>query len=488
MATANVLLRPSGTATAPLMPPASPEIPRLEARTLRALRRLLHSSGYIAAQELLPSAHSGPRYHAHFEVHLLRRLFARGESLDLADAVQALAPLDVSSLVEAGLLERSAEMVRSLFQVQVYNGLLFVVDYMPHEHPTDLVLPIGPSGKYLASLTIREKVRSALDLGCGCGIQALLMAHHARHVTATDINPRALALTRLNATLNGVQNLETLQGSYFEPLQGRRFDIIVANLPYVITPQNKFIYRDLGHEDDSPIRRNVEQMPSFLTEGGYAQVMLNWIHKQDQPWWEPVEAWISRRNVDAWLIYSSSMTPEQYSGLWMTVSETEQPEEYATTKEKWLQWYSEQGIERIGLGALTMRRRSTGNNWRCSVAVDRTLSEPLGAHILHLFHSQDALNRIKVPEGLLDKTMKAGEAGLEPVADQLYELHTLKGFLLRQKIHTDTARVITYLDGKTSLRRAMQKARLDMNDATMIRQILDEMIRLMNLGLIQLRS
>jgi Methylase of polypeptide chain release factors len=45
----------------------------------------------------------------------------------------------------------------------------------------------------LASLTVRRDVASALDVGTGCGVQALLAAKHAERVVATDINERALA-------------------------------------------------------------------------------------------------------------------------------------------------------------------------------------------------------------------------------------------------------------------------------------------------------
>ena len=52
---------------------------------------------------------------------------------------------------------------------------------------------------------MREPVGSALDLGTGCGVQALHLAAHARSVVATDVNERALWMTRLNAALNEVR-------------------------------------------------------------------------------------------------------------------------------------------------------------------------------------------------------------------------------------------------------------------------------------------
>ena len=42
----------------------------------------------------------------------------------------------------------------------------------------------------------------ALDLGAGCGIQSVHLATHVDQVVATDLNPRACAMTALTAALN----------------------------------------------------------------------------------------------------------------------------------------------------------------------------------------------------------------------------------------------------------------------------------------------
>ena len=86
------------------------------------------------------------------------------------------------------------------------------------------MLGISAASTSLAQLTIREPVGSALDLGTGCGVQALHLAGHADRVVATDVNRRALEIARFNAELNELAPVEVRDGSYFEPVAGERFD------------------------------------------------------------------------------------------------------------------------------------------------------------------------------------------------------------------------------------------------------------------------
>lgn len=90
------------------------------------------------------------------------------------------------------------------------------------------------------SLMLTEQVRreplvrgDVLDLCTGSGVLAITAAHcGASSVTAVDISRRAILAVRLNAKLNGAR-VDTVRGDLFEPLAGRRFDLIVSNPPYL---------------------------------------------------------------------------------------------------------------------------------------------------------------------------------------------------------------------------------------------------------------
>ncbi len=227
--------------------------------------------------------------------------------------------------------------------IQYYRGLIFLSDFFHWENRPDFVLPIGPAGRYLADLTIRLLVKSTLDLGCGCGIQSLLAARHSAKVTATDINPRALALTRINAALNGITNIEILEGSYFEPVNEKKFDLIVANLPYVITPKSHFKYRDVDQPGDGSIRKWLQEIPQYLKEGGYAQLLMNWIIRENQSWEQPVQSYLGNLPLDSWLIYNGSKSPEEYAGIWIDTETKNNFGLFETTRLAWQGLVSRKG-------------------------------------------------------------------------------------------------------------------------------------------------
>lgn len=73
------------------------------------------------------------------------------------------------------------------------------------------------------------------DLGTGSGAIALALASErpAWQVLASDVSPQALATARVNAAALGLNQIEFRLGSWFEPLRGERFDLLVSNPPYI---------------------------------------------------------------------------------------------------------------------------------------------------------------------------------------------------------------------------------------------------------------
>ncbi len=104
---------------------------------------------------------------------------------------------------------------------------------------TPATLVPRPETEILVDRALREIPRKAawnvLDLGTGSGAIALAIAKERplADVVAVDINVDALAVARVNARQHDIGNVEFLEGDWTEPVQGRRFDLVVSNPPYV---------------------------------------------------------------------------------------------------------------------------------------------------------------------------------------------------------------------------------------------------------------
>ena len=138
--------------------------------------------------------------------------------------VLAALPDLLPPLVDAGILHAYGTEVCALVDVRPYGVLghsadgsgvgstdwWVVADLTPGMDgvrptvPPDHVLGINSAATTLAQLTVRRPVGRALDIGTGCGVQALHLTGHADQIVATDVNPRALALARLTAALNEI--------------------------------------------------------------------------------------------------------------------------------------------------------------------------------------------------------------------------------------------------------------------------------------------
>ncbi len=80
--------------------------------------------------------------------------------------------------------------------------------------------------------TLNSSRESALEIGTGTGVLALLLAKQFRHVTATDVSHDALACAADNFVLNGVESISLLKSDLFEAIPLTKFDCIVFNPPW----------------------------------------------------------------------------------------------------------------------------------------------------------------------------------------------------------------------------------------------------------------
>lgn len=303
---------------------------------------------------------------------LLIRLFVLAQPVATTEADRALPRLGVSGLVELGLAAAVGDQVSSLAEVRPYGDSArewwLASDHgeavRPGPLPLDHVLGVGGASLTLASWTPRTAVASALDIGTGCGVQALHLAGHAGRVVATDISARALWFARLNAELAQV-DLDLRRGDLLDPVAGERFDLVVANPPFVITPRAaaipRYEYRDGGRAGDAVVEQLVRGVGGHLAPGGVAQLLGNWEVVRGAPWTERIAAWVRASGLDGWVVQREVQDVAEYAELWARDGgHRPGTPEHAALVEAWLDDFAARDVEAIGFGVVTLQQPAGG--------------------------------------------------------------------------------------------------------------------------------
>ena len=391
----------------------------------------------------------------------LIRLFLLLAPLRIEQAEAVLAPVGLGDLEEIGFVRREGPLVRALVRLTPYSGLVIASDtHQPGDLREDSVLGPTSSARTLAGMTVRDSVGSALDLGTGCGVQALLAARHAKSVVAVDLNPRALWLTGVNGELNGISNIECRQGDLFEPVRDEVFDLVVTNPPFVISPSRDYLFRDNDREDDGLSRAAVEGAAAVLAEGGYAHIMCNWVLRPDEPWSAPVESWVEGSGCDALILCYDTLDPLRYAAVWNDDIVRDTPG-FEATLDAWLAHYQERGIEAIGMGAVVLRRRTADHNWIRTAQQTRAPSGSGGDQVRRLFAAHDLTAATRDGSTLLDRSFALVDGhGLQQLLTFRDGAYTAEdavillndGLGLNNRVPAQALHVVLRMDGLRPLR------------------------------------
>ncbi|WP_165068528.1 DUF7059 domain-containing protein [Marisediminicola senii] len=315
----------------------------------------------------------------------LATLFVLNTAVGEVELAAALPELGIDGAVALGLVEVAADGgIHPLLDLRPYgfvdsrgvgswwiaSDLGEVVTGRPLRE--DHVLGVGGASTTLSGLMLDSPVGSALDLGTGCGIQALHASRHADRVVATDISARAIELARLNAELNDVHTIEFRRGDLFEPVAGELFDHIVSNPPFVITPRTagvpSYEYRDGGMAGDALVEAVIEGCAAHLAAGGVAQLLGNWEYRDGADALDRVGAWVdaaaaasaSHAGLDAWVIEREVQDPAAYAETWIRDGGTTRGPAFEALVGAWLDDFEERRVTAVGFGFVTLRRPAAG--------------------------------------------------------------------------------------------------------------------------------
>jgi Methyltransferase small domain len=328
---------------------------------------------------------------------VLARLFLVGEPVSITDAREALRPLAMEAWAASGVVAIDGDTARGLVVIRPLgdpDDRLVV-----HDRPgpagavaADHVLGVSASTAALAGATIRRPIEAAFDLGTGCGVQAVHLAAHSTRVVASDVNPRAIALATLTMELNDLRRVSVRLGDRFDPVIDDRFELIVANPPFVISPSRRYLFRDSGLPVDEVCRSIVRAAPDHLTTGGHCQLLASWAHVAGEDWRDRLAGWFEGTGCDACVLQREALEPSDHVASWLR--QTEQPDRWRDEFEEWMAYIEAHRIEAVGFGLITIRKRADGRTWFRAEEAPQDIVMPSGDHLGAMFELADFLHAL----------------------------------------------------------------------------------------------
>ena len=206
--------------------------------------------------------------------HLLAHALGRTRMDLYLEFERALNEAELVPLRELVKRRAEGEPLQHLLGTVEFCGHTFLIDkraMVPRPETEELV--------ELLQSKIENRKSRIVDVGTGSGVIALSLAKEfpEAEVYAVDISEDALALARENAARLGFERVHFQKSDLLESLS-ERFDLIVANLPYISMQDRHQLAREVLHDPDVAlfggpsgdelVRKLIEQAPSHLESGG----------------------------------------------------------------------------------------------------------------------------------------------------------------------------------------------------------------------------
>ena len=150
-------------------------------------------------------------------------------------------------------------------------------DFIINTHD-NVYIPAEDSYLLAENLEIKPD-QSVLEIGTGSGIVAMYASRLSDSITVTDINFDACELARKNFEANDIEGIEILFGNLFEPVENRKFDVILFNTPYLPTEEGEVLDDTINYAFDGGLNGRkvidlfLDEVGNHLNDGGIVQMI-----------------------------------------------------------------------------------------------------------------------------------------------------------------------------------------------------------------------
>ncbi|AKG20857.1 carbamoyltransferase C-terminal domain-containing protein [Calothrix sp. 336/3] len=428
-------------------------------RILRNLYECLQQAGYnevnicqllgVASQQVIE-----PTYLRYYDRHQLPqsilgdmiRLFLLRGALTTARLQEIFGDELFSWLYRLGMLIPRGENWASRVDLFAVAGLYLATDHRYMVLPEDeideeAVMYVGMDTMGLVHTAPQYAVSRVLDLCCGCGIQGLVASRYAREVVGVDINPRAIRFARFNAELNGVSNIKFHLGDLYKAAPGY-FNTILANPPFVPSPNQECRFRDGGLSGEDVLARIISESAENLAPDGRLFIVTDLVNIQEYEsklarWWQGGAAHkLVLSTADRNDILFS--VPHCHTAFNQTL------DEYNIQLDQWLDNFHSTGLKAVNFGYILIHRLDPTQKGSYYIRTIHNPSQPIHQYLETYFQQRNLLATQQIDEYFLvlssdlqfrvESNPRTGERQIElfspnnpyfttyPISEQMYRL------------------------------------------------------------------
>jgi carbamoyltransferase len=323
----------------------------------------------------------------------LIRLFHLRVALPAAKLQELFGAPLFTALVNLGLLIPRGDDWSSRVDLFDAAGLYIATDHrymlLPEDQiDEDPVMYLGMDSMGLVYSAPRYAVDCVLDLCTGSGVQALTASRYAHHVVGIDINLRALRFARFNAQLNGIEQVRFRSGNLYGAVSGK-FDTILANPPFVPSPNQDYRFRDGGASGEEILAQIISGSAEHLTTDGRLFIVTDLV---DLPTYQnKLARWWQGGAANQLILHTADRddilfsVPHSHAPFGQTLPE------YQAELDRWLGNFHGAGLTAVNFGYILIKRLPTA---RTSTYYQRTIHNPhqsIESQVRQYFRQRDRL-------------------------------------------------------------------------------------------------
>lgn len=167
----------------------------------------------------------------------------------------------------------------------------------------------------------------------------------------------------------------------YDPVAGERFDLVVSNPPFVISPASRYVYRESGFRGDEFCRDLIRRAPHHLSQGGHARFLANWLHIRGEDWQDRVGGWLTETGCDGWAVQRDVQDPAEYVELWLRDSAEQGTSAYRERYDEWLTWLESLGVTGVGFGWIALHDSGSRDPVVRVEELRQRTDSPVGAYV-----------------------------------------------------------------------------------------------------------